>query len=723
MIKRLLHVVACLACAVTVHAQIASVSNTSILPSNETFVNKISSNNTDPVAAPGETPDEARKQLMRIYNLYKEYSVSVDSLSLYFDLKAVEQLMNEPLDKSKADEFKTFGDFISNTDKMLNKKIEKMALDTISNFTQLPEKSRLLRGLTILNSAKCLEGKQEGRFLRTKDLDGYDILSFNVDSLRKNPRYGSVDNYREGFSRIKKDQVYGYLNYCGDEFITCQYERADNFNNGKALVKKVNWYFIDGLGNEGNTLENVVDARALAYGYSLVKLANGKQAIIDNTYDETLKPISQLYDAIEPFVGKDLFKVRDGEKFGIIRIDGAVKRDVIYTRIDRSNASNLYVIEQDKKLGIMDNQGTVIVKPVLLSISFFNDFGLALAKDEFGSRYFSRRTYKMSESYAELNSFNSLGLATVRNDSKFYGIIDTGLNIVVKPNLYSGIGDFNTFGLCEVTRDGLLHGFIDPKGKEIIPSKYTKVSTFNRYRMAAVEEEIRNCGNGAESCKVWKVIDTNNNTIVPMAEGDFKGKVRYEVTDTLLGDRHVAVVAYGYRGGAPSFHIVSRNGLVLVNKKAYSIINPFDANGLSRVQTSDDKWGFIDTTGREVCKPIFGEIKRQSEGYYAVKNAETNDWGFVDKKGKPQINYEYDDIKQTFRAGYAIVSKGKNKVGLINKFNAKVVPLQFKSINYNDNHKYEVTDIDGTIYILNEKGDCETNCPKFEEIRKNANSK
>jgi hypothetical protein len=274
-----------------------------------------------------------------------------------------------------------------------------------------------------------------------------------------------------------------------------------------------------------------------------------------------------------------------------------------------------------------------------------------------------------------------------------------------------------------VARESQFFGFIDLKGKEIIPSRYTKVSNFNKFKLAAVEEEIKNCGNGVEACKVWKIIDINNNTVVPMAEGDYKGKIRYEVTDTLLGDRHIAILAYGYKGSDVSFHIVSRNGLTLVNKKPYSVINPFDINGLSRVETAANKWGFMDTTGREVCKPIFGEIKRQSEGYYPVKNAETGDWGFVDKKGKPQISYEYDDIKQAFRAGYAIVSKGKNKVGLINKFNAKVVPLQFKSINYNENHKYEVTDIDGIVYILNEKGDCETNCPKFEEIRKNANSK
>ena len=722
--NRLLHLVALSIYAFTLQAQVASV-NSSKLPnldsptSNTVSMAKIAVTNTN------ETPEEARKQLMRVYNLYKEYSVSVDSVSLYFDLKAVEQTMNQPTTAlDKENENKSFTEFIAVTDKMLTKKMEKMDNDTISNFAQLPEKSRLLRGQNILNSAKCLEGRQEGKFIRSKDADNYDIICFALDSLKRNPRYGSIDNYKEGFARIKKDQVFGFLNYCGDEIITCQYELADNFNNGKALVKKVNWYYIDGNANEGNALENIKFARALTYGYSLATFTNGKQAIIDNTYDETLKPVSKYYDNIEPFTGKDLFKVRDGDKYGIVRIDGAIKRDALYTKIEKSNASNLYTVEQDKKIGIIDNMANMIVKPAFLAISLFNEFGLAQAKDELGTRYFSRKSYRISESYAELTSFNKYGLATVRNDSKYYGLIDTGLTVVVKPSAYTGIGEFNQYGLCEVTKEATFHGFIDIKGKEIVPSVYTKVSTFNNFRMAAVEETLKNCGDKGDECKVWKVIDTKNNVLLPAAEGDYKGKIRYEVTDTLLGDRYIAINAYGYKDVDISFHILDKRNLLLVNKKPYASINPYDVNNVSRVMNSSKQWGFIDTLGKEVCKPIFDEIKRQSEGFYAVRSKETSNWGFVDKKGKPQINYEYDEIKQTFRLGYAIVSNGKNKVGLINKFNAKVVPLQFKNIVLNDNKKYEITDIDGTtVYILNEKGDCETNCLKFEELRKAANAK
>ena len=235
--KRLLHLMALSMYAFTLHAQVASV-NTNQVPNLDSPTSSNIGAAKTAVTATNETPEEARKQLMRVYNLYKEYSVSVDSVSLYFDMKAVEQTMNQPNATDKNSDTKSFAEFIATTDKMLMQKMEKMDNDTISNFAQLPEKSRLLRGQNILNSAKCLEGRQEGKFIRSKDADNYDIICFALDSLKRNPRYGSIDNYKEGFARIKKDQVFGFLNYCGDEIITCQYELADNFNNGKALVKK-----------------------------------------------------------------------------------------------------------------------------------------------------------------------------------------------------------------------------------------------------------------------------------------------------------------------------------------------------------------------------------------------------------------------------------------------------------------------------------------------------
>jgi WG containing repeat len=128
----------------------------------------------------------------------------------------------------------------------------------------------------------------------------------------------------------------------------------------------------------------------------------------------------------------------------------------------------------------------------------------------------------------------------------------------------------------------------------------------------------------------------------------------------------------------------------------------------------------IDTLGTVVLVPTYKEIKKGSEGFYAVKNEEGK-FGFIDKKSKFVIPFEYDEVK-FFRKGYCIVSKGKDKWGLINHFNAKTIPTFFKSVVVKET-TYELMDEKGDVYIVDDKGECQIqNCAKFEEIRKKANA-
>ena len=71
-------------------------------------------------------------------------------------------------------------------------------------------------------SAQCFSNKNDGRFIKMKNLEGEEIISFPIESFKGNSRYGLVENYHQGFARIKKDQVFGFLNYCGDETIPYQ---------------------------------------------------------------------------------------------------------------------------------------------------------------------------------------------------------------------------------------------------------------------------------------------------------------------------------------------------------------------------------------------------------------------------------------------------------------------------------------------------------------------
>ena len=651
-----------------------------------------------------ETPEQARLLLMSSFNMYRGFSVSI------------EEPTSDQGEKTIEEDKKDFKTYLNKMEQVLLRRLKDLESDEIKDSEQLDERSEFIRALTILKSAHCLSDRKNGSFVRQKDLSAREIIAFQLDELRNNARYGLVEAYNEGYSRVKKDQVFGFLNYCGEEIIPCQYEIADAFNNGRAVVKKVDWYFIDGSGQESDVLKNVADAKAVKNGISLAQFKDGKYAFIDNRYDITKAPLSGFYDEIIPFFGKDVFRVRQGIKYGLITLQGMVKLEPQYEIIDISNVSHLYKIAQNGKLGLMDTLWRVKFTPAFDLIGDFNDKGLAVVKEGEKYRLISSQSFKSSQLYKAIGTFGKQGLAQIQDISGNFGIINTELQEVVATQYFS-IGDFNDLGLASACRFEKKCGFINLKGTEVITPVYEDVETFNKYGLVVVRELTKDC-NKNKNCKTDLVYNKYGQVIIAKANEKEVStmKIRYELIDTLHSDRYVAVKMY-IDEEMQGFHLIESNTYKLTTTMPYNTITPADHNGILRVKKGT-LWGMIDTSGKIILTPTYTEMRKQSEGFYPVKN-DHDKFGFVDKKAKIQIPFEYEDVK-IFRKGYCVVARGKEKWGLINKFNAKVVPLNFKSVNTKEG-QYEMMDNKDNVYVIDDKGDCLQNCPKFEELRRKAN--
>jgi hypothetical protein len=71
------------------------------------------------------------------------------------------------------------------------------------------------------------------------------------------------------------------------------------------------------------------------------------------------------------------------------------------------------------------------------------------------------------------------------------------------------------------------------------------------------------------------------------------------------------------------------------------------------------KYGFINTNGEQVIKPVFHRVRQFSEGLAAVR-PENGDWGFINTDGKYVIEPQFEDITP-FKYGYAQVNMWKVK--------------------------------------------------------------
>ena len=654
----------------------------------------------------------ARKSIMTVLNRFREGTASVDENMMSpeaIQLAIVSQ-------KTETSNSGSFSEYLEKMKDVLGKRLEGINGTDEQSIIQY---ARVMGAKNILISAKCLESQANNSFVETKDQDGNYLISFPVDSLRRGTRFGTVDNYREGFARVRKDQVFGYLNLCGEENITSQYAKAEPFNGGRALVKRVEWYFIDANGEESAALEGITEGKALSRGVTLVKLTDGKQTLIDNKYDVSKKPIAQSYEAIEPFYQNIVFKVRNTKKFGLLGIDGKIKLEVNFDNIEATKVPGVYKVTLGTMIGLIDTSWTIKIQPTYTSISDFNKYGLATAISDKGAILIQKNTFKTTKSYKTITEFNEFGVATFLDESGKYGLIDSEMKIVLEPK-YISISGFNEIGLASACLEANKCGFIKFDGSEQIKAGYESVSSFNIYGLTVAKKTIENCGGKVgEKCSADIILDKMGNTIVAATDESIAKKTRYKLTDSLHSAHYIIINTTNSDAGGMQYMLIDKNSMKQVTSVPFQTITSIDPNGNFRVK-NNDLWGLIDSAGALMSKCQYKEIRRVGEGYYAAQN-EKGIWGFLSKKGKPQIEFEYEEVRQ-FRNGFAPVSKGKNKWGIISKFNAKIVPCVFKSIVMNGAEtKFEIMDQEGTVYIINEKGECESNCAKFEEIRNKAN--
>ena len=628
-----------------------------------------------------------------------------------------------------------YATYLSRLDKKYKGDIRLIETDNIRDIFQIDQKSEIRKRHSSVISAQCFSTVNEGQFIKMKDLDGEEIVGFPLESFRGNSRYGLVENFHQGFARIKKDQVFGFLNYCGDEIIPYQYEKAQPFNDGKALVKKFDWLFVDAYGNESEALENVIDAKILRMGISLARFKNGKQALIDNTYDVSKKPLSEYFDEISTF-NNELFRIRIGKTYGLIKIDGSTKIDAIYDNLNATTEQGKWlIIEQNKRVGLMDTEGNIKIKPSYESIvnitdpSIIQNANLGIAKDEAGIRLIDFKDLKISKTYSFIGNFNKYGLAQIK-DGKYIGFINTELKVVIEP-VYNTVGNFNQYGLvsaCKTEVNGANSGankcgYIKFDGSEIIPINFDEVAQFNKFGLVVVKENVRNCSLPTGNCQVDMIYDKNGNLIIGKTNEAAPIGIKYITTDTLFNGNFVAIKTLNpLKNGDDmpvEYNLIEKNKLKRITTQSYTSIKRYDSNLLFPV-LKDGKWGLIDTTGKVVAKTSYKEIMVTTEGLYGVKY-DNNKYGFIDKKGKVQIAFDYDEVRP-FNNGLSIVSKGSGKLGVINRYNAKIAPCYFSEVNILPATKqFELLDASGNKFVLNSNGDCVTNCTKFDEIRKLAN--
>ena len=178
------------------------------------------------------------------------------------------------------------------------------------------------------------------------DTEGHEIIPV---------QYDYVEDIGEGLCCVEKDGKYGFCNTDGQIVIPLQYDCAKHFSEGRAAVCKDGaWGFIDSNGQTVIPLE-YDSATFFSGGYATVEKA-GAFGMIDS-YGQIVVPLQ--YD--NACYGENgLFVVEQNGKCGMISANGDVVIP-LENKFIQGFSSGLVLVEKNEKWGYYDAAGRIVI--------------------------------------------------------------------------------------------------------------------------------------------------------------------------------------------------------------------------------------------------------------------------------------------------------------------------------------------------------------------------
>lgn len=398
-------------------------------------------------------------------------------------------------------------------------------------------------------------------------------------------------------------------------------------------VSKQYWYYFDS--NEKNHFSSKYEAVFhFNNGFAIVT-KNNKWGFIDTAGKEICSiQYNNVYDFIDGFA-----RVKIGDKYGIIDESGKeicqVQYDYIFNFID-----GFAHVKIGDKYGVIDKTGKEICP---IKYDWVSNFENGVVLVQIGKFY--GLINKVGVEFLPVQN----DIISILNDGKYkvekgglWGLIDANGKWLL-PIEYKSI-DNCMDGLVKINK-GLFWGFINNYGEEIVPLKYNYISSFvNGLAIVNIGGKVTDdvCEGGK-----WWFIDKAGKEI---------SKIQY---DEIYVNR---------------FYNFNDDGFIVDEKYQFFV----EGHALVKL---NEKWGFVDTTCKEICLVKYDEVINFSNGFAEVNL--NGKWGFINNQGKEICAIKYDEV-EPFSNGLSKVKIG-DKCGFIDVRGREVIPVKYNLINSFEN--------------------------------------
>lgn len=287
-------------------------------------------------------------------------------------------------------------------------------------------------------------------------------------------QYDYAEQFSEGYAVVSKDGSYMFINEKGEQAIAETFCEAQSFYKGyAAVISESLWTLIDTAGQKAFTGEYYMIERT-EYGYWLFEDHN-KYYI----FNGTLMPVA--YEAIWDYHEGYATVKRDG-KYGFVNETGEEVIPCTY-RWAGNFSGGLALVMSGEKYGYIDTTGAEAIPFIYDKVWEFDAKAeRALVMRDGVYYYVDRAGNEIRYDFPDVFNYKE-GVAAVMADGGYALIDNTGA--VITANRYDDM-DFNSGlrylefndSLAPVCREGKW-GFVDTTGAEAIACRYDEVVEFH----------------------------------------------------------------------------------------------------------------------------------------------------------------------------------------------------------------------------------------------------
>ena len=439
----------------------------------------------------------------------------------------------------------------------------------------------------------------------------------------------------DGLIVVKKDDKCGYADINGNIVLELQWEDADPFRDGLAIVKhgfgtsyvinhdgrNVIGSYWHGLMREGDYFIT------MDYDYSARKIIEG---LIDNKGTVVLEA---KYDGVDVLTPSCVAVELDG-KYGLYNMQGRVLLKIQYGKF-RSIKNTLIVVNKGDKYALYTSEGKEASGFIYDSVGYGSGDLVSVSAGGKAGYVDLNGNVVIDLVYDKAFSFSEEGIAQVQINDKV-GYIDTKGDVVI-PFVYEEFGSFRD-GKVRAKKDGKW-GFIDLNNSVLIPFEYDGLSDFNEGIAVAKKGEkfgyIDEAGSAITEYK-WDTAGTFSEGLAYVT--DESGQYCVNPNGEIVFAVPIAGIQYS----------AFRNGVAIICQ----VSEEKDADG-----RTVRKYGMIDNTGAVLIAPEYDSLYSMGDGLYLIRIGDYLDGkeGLVDSKGRIILEAKYNSISSFDDDGHSLV--------------------------------------------------------------------